>query len=245
MQFARSRSTTRSPGSAFVHVGRRTFLSSCAAVATILFAPHASQAGIIAGSTFGTNLDGWTSNTPSQISWSKTGGNPGGFVLFEDETGDWTVLDAPAKFLGSYSALNTVGTISFDHKIISETDIASFSPYEVDLSGPGGSATWTGATPTGLTGWVTVNVPLVQSDWHLNSGTWAGLLANVAQLQIPIELVTNQSSPGDVDHEGIDNVALSSSAPEPASLTLIGSGIAALGGWTLRRCGRPCAGRVS
>jgi len=205
------------------------------AVATILLAPRVSRAGIIAESTFDTSLDGWTSNTSSQISWSKTGGNPGGFILFEDTTNAWTVVDAPSAFLGNYSALNDVGTISFDHKIIAETGIQSLSPYEVDLSGPGGSATWTGATPTGVTGWVTVNVPLVKSDWTINSGTWSGLLANVTQLQVPMELVTNDTIPGDTDHEGIDNVILSSSAPEPASLTLIGSGVATLGGWTIRR----------
>jgi len=205
------------------------------AVATILFVPQISRAGIIAESTFNTSLDGWASNTPSQISWSKTGGNPGGFILFEDTTNDWTVVNAPATFLGNYSALNSVGTIAFDHKIIAETGIQSLSPYEVDLSGPGGSATWTGATPKGVTGWVTLNVPLVQSDWTINSGTWTGLLADVTQLQIPIELVTNDTIPGDTDHEGIDNVILSSSAPEPASLTLIGTGIAAIGGFAIRR----------
>jgi hypothetical protein len=207
----------------------------CVAVATILFVPQISRAGIIAESTFDTSLDGWTSNTPSQISWSKTGGNPGGFISFEDTTNDWTVVNAPATFLGNYSALNSVGTISFDHKIIAETGIQSLSPYEVDLSGLGGSATWTGATPKGVTGWVTLNVPLVQSDWTINSGTWTGLLADVTQLQIPIELVTNDTIPGDTDHEGIDNVILSSSAPEPASLTLLGAGMGGLGGLALRR----------
>jgi PEP-CTERM motif len=210
-------------------------LSLCAAAAAILFSPQASRAGIIAESTFDTGLDGWTSNTPSQISWSKTGGNTGGFILFEDETNDWTVVNAPSAFLGNYTALNGVGTISFDHKIIAETGIQSLSPYEIDLSGPGGSATWTGATPKGVTGWVTLNVPLVKSDWTINSGTWNGLLANVTQLQIPVELVTNDTIPGDTDHEGIDNVILSSSAPEPTSLTLIGSGIAGIGGLSMRR----------
>jgi hypothetical protein len=79
--------------------------------------------------------------------------------------------------------------------------------------------------------------PLIQADWTINSGTWSGLLANVTQLQIPMELVTNDTIPGDTDHEGIDNVILSTSTPEPASLALFGCGIAGL--WCLaRRRGR-------
>jgi hypothetical protein len=235
MQFATSHHQLCRAGSAYFRGAKRWSVSICAAV--ILLVPHSTQAGIIAESTFDTSLDGWTSNTPSQISWSKTGGNPGGFMLFEDATGDSTVVDAPSAFLRNYSALNGVGTISFDDKVIAETGIQSISPYEIDLSGPGGSATWTGATPKGVTGWVTLNVPLVQSDWKIDSGTWKGLLANVTQLQIPIELVTNDTIPGDTDHEGIDNVILSSSAPEPASLTLIGSGITVLAGCAIRRRG--------
>jgi hypothetical protein len=76
---------------------------------------------------------------------------------------------------------------------------------------------------------------LVEADWKLESGTWKGLLADVTELQIPIELVTNDAIPGDTDHEGIDNVILSSSAPEPASLALLGSGIAGLVGFAFRR----------
>lgn len=58
----------------------------------------------------------------------------------------------------------------------------------------------------------------------MNSGTWLGLLANVTQLQIPIELVTNNQIPGDTDIEGIDNVTLTGNiapVPEPSSASLL------------------------
>lgn len=51
-------------------------------------------------------------------------------------------------------------------------------------------------------------VPLVAGDWTVTSGTWEQLLANVTDLQIDIELVSNASIPGDTDIEGIDNIAL-------------------------------------
>jgi hypothetical protein len=228
MQFACSPFARRYAGPVEFSCVRRWCGPVCVAVAAVLFVPHAGRAGIIAQSTFDTSLDDWTSNTPSQVTWSKSGGNPDGFMLFEDATGASTVVDAPAAFLGNDSALNGVGTISYDDKIIAETGIQSISPYEIDLSGPGGSATWTGATPKGVTGWVTLNVPFDEADWKINSGTWTGLLADVTQLQIPIELVTNDTIPGDTDHEGIDNVILSSSAPEPTSFAILGSGIIAL-----------------
>ncbi len=40
----------------------------------------------------------------------------------------------------------------------------------------------------------------------MTSGTWTGLLANVTDMQIDIELVSNSSIPTDV--EAIDNVAV-------------------------------------
>ena len=196
--------------------------------------PADRSRGLIAESTFDTSLDGWTSNTPSQISWSKREvirAVSSCLRIRRCLDRRQRTRDVFRKLLG----VNEVGTISFDHKIIAETGIQSLSPYEIDLSGPGGSATWTGATPKGVTGWVTLNAPLLKSDWTINSGTWTGLLANVTQLQIPIELVTNDTIPGDTDHEGVDNVMLSSAAPEPASLTLLGAGMAGLGGLTLRR----------
>ena len=70
-----------------------------------------------ATSTFDTGLDGWFSNTPGEIRWSSTNGNPDGFVRFADASGNYTYIAAPEKFLGDWSGLDGIGSISYDHKI--------------------------------------------------------------------------------------------------------------------------------
>ena len=205
----------------------------------------AAQASTLASSTFDTGLDGWTSNTPTQISFQSTGGNPGGYIQFNDATGASTVVFAPAAFLGNYLS-EGVASISFDDNIIAETGVSSVGRYEIDLSGPGGSASFFGAQPstTYPTGWVNVDASITDATtpptgWHVNSGTWQGLLANVTELEIPIELVTNDEIPGDTDVEGIDNVTLKNgvaSAPEPSTVWLLAFGVVL--GYAVRRIRR-------
>jgi PEP-CTERM motif len=202
--------------------------------------PSSCQADVIASTTFDNDLGGWTSNTPAQVTWSSTGGNPGGFANFLDATGAGTYIIAPSQYLGDYQTLglNGTGTISFDHKIIAETGVIQYNPYEVFLAGPGGAATWEGSTPTGLTPWVTQTATLNTSDgWTVTSGSWSGLMNNVTSLEIQIELVKNQDN--SVDQEGIDNVALTA-VPEPGSVTLAAVGLSCIGfmAWRRRRTSR-------
>jgi hypothetical protein len=205
-----------------------------------------ARAGIVALSTFDQNLDNWTSNTPSQVTWSSTGGNPGGFMLFQDASTTQTFVYAPtgSAFLGNLSSLNNIGVISYDDKIIEETEFESVSPYQIELSGPGGDAIWTGPTPLlssdDTTGWVNVSAPLIEADWFVKSGSWDGLLSNVAQLSINIELVKGGTDPNGIDMEGIDNVELST-APVPPSWILASTGSMTIIGYSWRRRRAVCA----
>jgi hypothetical protein len=191
-------------------------------------------------STFDTDLDGWTSdNTPAEIGWAATGGNPGGYVRFDpDTTGNATAILAPSTFLGDWTSFDMVGKISYDHKIFSLGGGFIFLPYRIDIKGPGGTAFWEGETPSGLTDWPlppdqTVVAPLREDVWSITNGSWSGLLSNITELRIQIELVDNTSSGGG-DIAGIDNVNLSS-IPIPSAVWLFGSGLLGLIGMARRK----------
>jgi hypothetical protein len=159
-------------------------------------------------STFDAGFDNWSGNA----SFSASGGNLGGYLSYPGNTNLPAPSDviAPAQFLGDWSALNEVGRIQFDHRIFGlGGNIQTIYPYSVSLSGPGGSAQWTGPTPTTGTDWIRFVIAVRQSDWTLNSGTWSGLLSNVTSFRIRIEMAANLSTP---DQDGIDNVRVSTMA---------------------------------
>jgi PEP-CTERM motif len=202
--------------------------------------PLPCRAGLIVETEFGKNLDDWTSNTPNEVNWVMSGGNPGGYASFVDASGTGTYIAAPAKFLFDYEAagLDGSGAISFDHKIFASGPGDTYAPYMITLSGPNGAATWTGDVPAVsnfMTPWVTVTALLNQSDWKVTSGSWVGLLDQVTSLQIQMELVVNPGGAG-FDTEGIDNVILAS-VPEPGTMTMAATGLACVG-LLFRRCRR-------
>jgi len=181
-----------------------------------------------ATSTFDTGLDGWFSNTPGEIRWSSTNGNPGGFVRFTDSSGNFTYIAAPGKFLGDWSGLDGIGSISYDHKIFSTGGgVQGFTPYRIEISGSGGSALWAGSRPSGTTNWVHVEALLNEQDWRVNSGTWTELLSDVDLFLIRIEMVTNSTAS---EITGIDNVRLT---PIPGAVWILGSGL--IGLFSLRK----------
>jgi len=167
--------------------------------------------------TFDSGLDGWTSNTPAEVTWADSGGNPGGYARFEDATINDTYLIAPPRYLGDWSGLDGVESISYDHNVIWITGSAfPRAPYTVVISGPGGQATWTGAYAPRQPGWNTVTAPVTESEWTIDSGQWDAILANVTDLSIRVEQYSN------LDISGMDNISLHT--PEPATLSVLGLG---------------------
>jgi len=176
----------------------------------------------VASSHFDVDDEGWTA-TAAEVSHVASGGNPDGFLRFVDASGDATFIIAPAKFLGNWSALNGTGTIFWDHQIFVTGTVSSFLPHEVRISGPGGTATFTGGTPDGTSGWIQQSAPIEVASWTVNSGSWPAILANVTDFRISIEQVVNLSVPEDI--AGIDNVVLDGPAvplaPPWATLVLL------------------------
>jgi hypothetical protein len=178
------------------------------------------------GSTFDTGLEEWTANTPGEVAWAEDGGNPGGYLRFDDYSASGTRIFAPSPFLGNWSSLDGVGQISFDHRLFQSESEAGILPYQIELSGPGGVAWWFASAPQGAGDWVTLTAPISQDNWFV-VGSWQGLLNSVERLAINIELVNNVE-PFGVERAGIDNVIVSA-VPVPAALPLLLSGLLCLG----------------
>lgn len=187
-------------------------------------------------STFDTDMDGWVGDAPSfQHTWGAAGGNPGGYIDFLDQSSGTGILNAPAAFLGDWSALDGVGWLQWDSIVFAESFAPSTIPFEVEISGPGGTATFTtGVNDSVWYSWVTTTAPLDQGQWSVSSGTWSGLLANVTSLRVLDERVANNgtSSPDNPgDHDGFDNFG----KIVPAPGTTAGLGLAGLAAVRRRR----------
>jgi len=189
------------------------FLASIATTICLSTAAFARGDSVVAQTTFDTDLGGWTTNTPSDVQWNSSGGNPGGEALFTDLTsGVGTIMIAPSSFLSpavNFTRLNGKGYISYQHLMVKETGVQAIGNYNIVMSGPGGTATFTGAVAIVLNRnnkWTTVVAPLVEADWVMSSGTWADLLANVTSIEIPMEMVSNEG--GSTDKEAMDNIEI-------------------------------------
>ncbi len=214
----------------FVHVSmwHRMSLLGLAAATVVAVGATLAVADVI--STFDSGWDGWTGNAgphPGVLeTWQASGGNPGGYIDFVDQDSGDGAISAPAKFLGNWSSLDGVGQLRWDSIVFSPGTLPwdfTGSPWVI-ISGPGGTAEW---APPGYdnTQWVTYTAPISSDAWTMSSGAWSSLLADVTSLVIEVERTGNGGLPG--DHDGLDNVILSTT-PEPTSLIAL-SGLGAMG----------------
>jgi len=201
----------------------------------VVSASSARSNNIVASSTFDSSLDGWYSDAPQQIQLQGSGGNSGGYLQFHDTTFNNPWVFAPQEFLGDWRPLENNGALEYDFKVIDLGNGAyDMVPTQFTISGPGGSASWQSSPtpPIATTDWVHWTIPIDSAHLHVTSGSLDSLLANVTELKIWVEGVSNNNG---FDTDGLDNVVLSS-VPEPSTFTLLALGaVALLGSKQLRR----------
>ncbi len=205
----------------------RSLFMLCGALGASVAAPVAHAAVV---TDFSTGFEGWTSSDSTGLSWQSAGGNPGGFVGFTDlGPADGGQLIAPAAYLGDWSAADGVGSLSLDMILFDLGTGVPFTTPTVIISGPGGSASWSGPVPTGTFGWTNFVASVSVGSWSVSSGAWLALLANVTELRVNISAATSTASPGEVT--GVDNIILQ--VPTPS-----GAAVLAIGGLTIARSRR-------
>jgi hypothetical protein len=157
-------------------------------------------------STFDNDNEGWTNEGgPGQLYYHPTGGNPDGFIEFEDLGAGTGTLVAPAKFLGDLTAYKT-GTFSFDlkntvsngqHILITYGTIRIMSEEDTVFHRDIVDTVY-------LPEWTSFSVPFTADEWGVTTQEWDSLLSNVVDIRILID-----PQPYHQDRAGLDNFSIS------------------------------------
>jgi hypothetical protein len=203
-----------------------------AAIAFALTLTIAQASASTISSTFDGSADGWIAVDPTgdyTASWQGLGGNPGGYLLGNENTplGGTGYFTAPSKFLGNLSAYFN-GTLSYDLKVIAGTLSSFFEDVDVRITGAAGTVSWSSALVPLGNDWFTMQVQLNSANF--SGGDLAAILADVTKFEIRGELISGSES------EGLDNVFLATSAvPEPSTWAMMMLGFTGVGYMIRRR----------
>lgn len=172
----------------------RRIASLIVVLALVLASATAAYASVTSG--FDAGLDGWRVTGDNAMTWSSTGGNPGGCLAVNDlATGDNNLSVAPPAFLGDWRAMTTADSLVLDVRFVNTSSgVLYYGPYFFRISGPGGAATALTGTIPPQGAWTSIGIALDPTLWVMESGTWSQLLANVNTVLIESEYVTGDES---------------------------------------------------
>ena len=153
-------------------------------------------------STFDVDNEGWTVNG-GILYYHGSGGNPDGFIEFEDDQDGKGVFLAPGKFLGDLTPYDQ-GTIKFDLKNTVDNGQDSLSGYgNVKISSSSSSAE-KNVVPLGYySEWTSFTIPLTANDWGLAESGWDSLISDVTEISIQMDGQWNY-----YDRSGLDNFSI-------------------------------------
>jgi hypothetical protein len=153
-------------------------------------------------STFDTDDDGWHVEGGAMY-YHDQGGNPDGFIEFEDNQDGAGVFVAPGKFLGDLTGYKK-GTIKFD--LVNTHNNGQDSLYNygnVTITSSFNSASKNVVPLHYITDWTTYSIPLTAEEWGLPQSAWDSLMADVTELKLQADAQWNY-----YDRVGMDNFSI-------------------------------------
>ena len=159
-------------------------------------------------SSFDASEEGWLVSGGS-LYYNGTGGDPGGFIEFEDNQDLCGFFIAPNEFLGDLSEFSQ-GTLGFDLKNTVDNGLTMLGCYGSIRISSGALYAEKNVVPynTYLNDWTAFSIPLTAGDWGVTTTRWDSILADVTEIIIYMDTQMNYW-----DRTGLDNFCFTSQVP--------------------------------